>query len=1521
MSHSTDVQVTTRLQSLHTRVTAQEGKMDQISTQMTDLATSFTSLKELMEKVLQHSSENPIPPGDNPIPPPSSDSLFSLPKVKIPVFDGADPRGWITKAELYFTVHKTLDSNKLKLSQMCMEGTALNWFTTLLFKHPLSTWEQFKAKLLVRFGGTQFLNAHEALGSLYQESDIEEYIEQFESLSALIPEQSEEQSLGMFLRGLQPTIRNWVRALRPNSCDTAMELARHVATATTIAADKPIYQRKPFTSGSWKGNSYSTPFSKPNPPTTAPVRPNFSSGPPNSKPPDPHRPTSSLYRSPGLKHLSKQEWEDRRRKGLCFSCGHKFSPGHKCTDGQFRVLLLTEEDQIDENGDLYTLESDPIDDEPVDGECHVLDSRGFTPDLSSTLRTLKLAGQLHGFTAIILIDGGATYNFISKTLVSALGLDISPTKPLSISLGDGTKVIMSEICRGIPLVLGPYSCTVDALVYDLGSLDIILGVAWLGPLGDVIFNWQKQEMRFWYQGATIHLRGISSNQPSHSLNSCLENHFNSIMVSQVPPTTLSASQQHQLNVVLEQFHLLFQSPQGLPPSRAIEHTINLFENQGPICVRPYRYPHLQKDEIQKQVDEMLSTGIIRLSNSAYSSPVILVRKKDSSWRLCIDYRALNRVTTPDKYPIPVVEELLDELHGSQFFSKIDLKSGFYQVRMRESDAHKTAFRTHNGHYEFLVMPFGLTNAPSTFQALMNDVFRSLLRKGVLVFFDDILIYSTCWDSHLHLLTQVLLLLQTHQLVINKKKSSFGIQSVEYLGHIISQHGVSMDPQKITAINTWPTPRNAKGVRGFLGLTGYYRKFIRGYGKIARPLTELTKKDGFDWSPATQSAFDLLKQTMTTAPLLTLPDFSKPFEIECDASGLGLGAVLMQSRKPIAYFSKALSDKNLTKSAYEKELMALVLAIQHWRPYLLGRDFTVFTDQKSLRHLLEQRITTTDQQNWLAKLMGYKFSILYKPGRDNTAADALSRVFETNELRSLLSYPRWLEGNSLLEGSEADPRLQKIISDLTTNPSSHSGFSLLNGKLYHKGKLVIPATSKWIPQLITEFHDSPSGGHSGFYRTYRRLAAQIYWIGMTKSIKDYVRACDTCQRYKHSTLSPAGLLQPLPIPTGIWDDISLDFITGLPKSKGFEMVLVVVDRLSKYCHFIPLKHPVTARSLAEIFVKEVIRLHGVPKSILSDRDPLFLSKFWTEIFKQQGSKLKFSSAYHPETDGQTEVVNRSLETYLRCFAAEQPKTWSHWLPWAEYWHNSAYHVSTNTTPFHVVYGRPPPTVFQFIPGEIRSAAVAIDLGDRDEALSQLKYHLARAQSYMKSYADKHRRDVEFSEGDWVFLKLRPHRQQSVIRRINQKLSPRYYGPFLIIGRVGPVAYRLQLPESSKVHPVFHVSLLKRAIGNHTAEPSLPPGLEMDSSSTPHPLQRLATRTITRGDSQIEEWLIQWDNQTVSEATWEDAFTVQTSFPSFGLEDKPFLQDAGIDKDQPTTSNKPTEPIPWRVYSRRKKVGQA
>ncbi|KAL4590109.1 hypothetical protein LXL04_003029 [Taraxacum kok-saghyz] len=1154
---------------------------------------------------------------------------------------------------------------------------------------------------MVRFNGTKFRNAHEALGSLFQENSIDEYIEEFEALSALILDQSEEQAIALATKSL---------AGKPTSSRSSYSTGNKFQSVSTWKNPYPRLE-----------NTQSTTHTKPTPPP-GPLDPRIQ---PNTPP-------------QRTRHLSKADWEEWRRLGLCFSCGQKFTPQHKCTDGQLRVMLLAEGDEIGDDGDIHLLELDSPDIPHFDGECSSLELCGVTADSSSSdLKTLKVSGIIHGFSALILIDSDATHNFVSKKLARALGLEFQPVGPLSIRLGDGNRVWVTYQCCNVPLQFRAFTCSVDALVYELGPLDFILGVAWLKRFGDVLFNWQTLEVKFWQHGEAIHFKGIPSPLLNHtSLRDCLEPHLVTLSVDTHEPSLLSPPQQQQLADLLSHYTSLFQSPQGLPPIRSIEHQITLQAGQGPICVRPYRYPHAHKDEIQRQVTEMLQSGIIQESQSSFSSPVILVKKNDNTWRLCIDYRALNKVTILDKYLIPIVEELLDELHGSSFFSKIDLKSGFYQVRVRNSDVEKTAFRTHDGHYEFL-----------------------------------------------------------HELVVNQKKSHFGLDSVEYLG--LDKRGVSMDPAKIQS--------------------------------IAQPLTEHTKKDNFGWNPKAQEAFSTLKTCMTTAPVLALPDFSLPFEIECDASGKGLGAVLMQNRRPIAYYSRALSARTLAKSAYEKEIMALALSIQHWRPYLLGRSFTVFTDQKSLRHLLEQRITTSDQQNWLFKLIGYQFSIAYKPDHENRAADALSRIHEGTELLTMVSGPTWLDRKNLLEGYDADPQIQHMISNLTANPLSYPKFSLVDNRLYYKHKLVIHSSSPWVARLLNEFHCSPTGGHSGFYRTYKRISVNIYWFGMTKSVKRFVQECDTCQRYKSSTLAHAGLLHPLPMPAAIWDDISLDFIMGLPKSKGYDAILVVVDRLSKYSHFILLKHPYTAHSLADVFLKEIIHLHGIPKSVLSDRDPLFLSKFWKVIFKIQGSELKFSSAYHLETYGQTEVVNRSLETYLRCFAADQPKTWSYWLPWAEYWHNTTYHSATNTTPFETVYGRPPPTIFRYVLDEVKWPDVFLELQDRDEALRQLKDHYARAQSRMKTSPDKHRRDVQYEVGDWVFLKLRPHQQQTVNRRINQKLSPRFYGPFLILSKIGSVAYKLQLPESARIHPVFHVSLLKRAIGNATVEPQLPPDLMGEDSA--------------------------------------------------------------------------------------------
>nr|KAJ0193529.1 hypothetical protein LSAT_V11C800408980 [Lactuca sativa] len=1561
-----------QISQLQADVTLMQSKMDREQMEMGEFRTYVMNWIKKQDKVAEPStggssggssgmgSDSPFPQssgvlnsgfGGGSLPPPGGSGTpsgglpWAVKKVKLPEFYGFDPQGWIQKANLFFDINGTDPSLRIRLAQLSMTGVAQHWFSVVRQVHDSLTWEQFQEELLQRFSGLEIQNPYEQLALIQQSTSIHDYIDDFEYLMSLVPKMPEMQAMGYFVAGLHDDVRRWVRLQRPQSRLDAMYSAKDVEEilrpGTGTIPQTRFRYHSAFGSGSDFGSDMKSisgsrvdPKGFSNPKTIERWSPQRLDGPRSSLPPRSPGPSSHDHpstppRDRGVRSLTRTEWEERRKKGLCFRCGQQFGPGHKCPDGKLRVLILGD-DEVDEGSNYRYTETPPLEDSPLlpndEGHCAALEFTGTSTECSGG-KTLKFDGELLGIPVVVLVDSGATHNFLSRQLVLALGISSIPFHGINIKLGDGHVVRVTEKCVNLHILMGGCSFAVNLLVFDTGNPDIILGMEWLKTLGEVTHNWDKSWMRFSYQGMMVQLQGLIPGQPSQaslhkwlqvqsssSISPSVTRETSSGLVYSMAETGLSLVQQDELQVLFCKFDGVFQPPRGLPLSRPHDHIIALENLQAPVCVRPYRYPHVQKSEIERQVQELLNLGLIRPSKSAYSSPVILVRKKDNTWRMCVDYRALNKATIPDKFPIPVVEELLDELFGACYFSKLDLKSGYNQIRMHEDSVEKTAFRTHDGHYEYLVMPFGLMNAPATFQAVMNDVFRPLLRKKVVIFFDDILVYSATWQDHLHDLATVLRILEYNQFVVNQKKCSFGQQSIEYLGHIIDGKGVSMDPTKVDAVVEWPVPKQLKGLRGFLGLTGYYRKFVRNYGSIARPLTDLTKKDAFKWNSEAQMAFDNLKNALVTAPVLALPDFSVPFVVECDASGRGIGAVLMQRNKPIAYFSRALSDQNLSKSAYEREIMALVLAVQHWRSYLLGTKFVVYTDQKSLKFLLQQRITSPDQQNWVAKLLGYDFDIQYKPGRENRAADALSRRAEAGELHQLQSAPVWVQGAQLVKEAQEDRDIQRIMQACQDSSTRHPGFSVRNGILYYRDRLVIPRQSKFIPALLHEFHVSATGGHSGYYRTYRRLAANLYWPGMIECIKNFVRACDVCQRCKASSLAPGGLLQPLDIPKAIWEDLSLDFILGLPKSKGFDAVLVVVDRLSKYAHFILLKHPYTARTVAEVFVREVVRHHGIPKSIVSDRDPLFISKFWQEIFKAQGTQLHMSSAYHPESDGQTEVINRCLEAYLRCFAVDQPRLWTTWIPWAEFWYNSTFHGSTGISPFEVVYGRKPPTVFQYVPGEVRVQAVSQELQDRDEALRQLKVHLAQAQSTMKAQADKKRRDSHFQNGEWVYVKLKPYRQKSVSSRIHHKLAAKFFGPFQILEKIGPVAYKLQLPPTSKVHPVFHVSLLKKAV-QVPADTSLPPELEVDTEDMVIPAAVLATRSVGGPHDKVEQWLVHWQGQSLEEATWEDAITIKEQFPNTSLEVKTLIEGGSNDTDTSLIPNKMSTRGPLMVYSRR------
>lgn len=970
-----------------------------------------------------------------------------------------------------------------------------------------------------------------------------------------------------------------------------------------------------------------------------------------------------------VKRMTTAEMQLRREKGLCYTCDEKFSLSHKCPNKHYYVLQL-------DDGEPEITEPDSPEAKEETTETPTEHHLSFNALSGETAAgTIRFTGSIAGQRVQVLLDGGSSDTFIQPRLVKSLRLPVEAVSPFRVLVGNGHYLHGDSKIRELEMDIQGNPIRVTAHVLPVTGSDIVLGATWLATLGPHIADYSTDTIKFYMAGRFVTLvgeqaQGAQIAEYQHlkrivTTNSVAELYTIGWANSNHGPETLStklpAETPADLAQLLQTYAQVFETPRGLPPQRIYDHRILLPANTPPVKVRPYRYAFAKKDSIEEIVKQMLEEGIIRPSSSPFSAPVILVKKKDGTWRFCTDYRALNAVTIKDSFPIPTVDELLDELHGAVYYSKLDLRSGYHQILVHPEDCHKTAFRTHQGHYEWLVMPFGLTNAPATFQALMNFVFQPFLRKFVLVFFDNILVYSADWSSHLSHLTQVLEVLKEHSLYAKLTKCLFGQKKIEYLGHVVSQAGVEMDPSKLTAIMDWALPTNLKQLRGFLGLTGYYRRFIKNYSIIAGPLTDLLKKDAFHWSDVATEAFNALKKCVTSAPVLTLPDFTKTFYIDTDASGVGIGAVLSQDNHPIAYFSKKISDRMQKRSAYAREMLAITEVVAKFRHYLFGHYFVIRTDQKSLHHLTDQTIQTPDQEEWLPKLMGFRFTIEYKSGKANVVADALTRSFNM-----AMSSPVFHILGEIKTEVLKDKELAEVYAKCSAQPTALFPYSIRDGTLCWKGRVVVrPQATTLQQKLLMEFHASLVGGHAGINRTFSRIATYFHWPSMRKDVQDFVQNCLVCQRAKHSQLHPAGLLQPLPILQRIWEDVSMYFITGLPNSHGFQVIMVVVDRLSKYAHFAALKSGFTSLQVAEKFFETVVKLHGLPSTIVSDRDKVFTSSFWRHLFKLQGTTLLMSSAYHPQTDGQSEAVNKCLEMYLRCLVYENPKLWYRHLGWAEY----------------------------------------------------------------------------------------------------------------------------------------------------------------------------------------------------------------------------------------------------------------
>ncbi|GJV67446.1 putative reverse transcriptase domain-containing protein [Tanacetum coccineum] len=992
--------------------------------------------------------------------------------------------------------------------------------------------------------------------------------------------------------------------------------------------------------------------------------------------------------------------------------------------------------------------------------------------------------------AYILFDMGADRSFVSTAFSSQIDTTSSTLDHYyDVELADGRIIGLNIILSGCTLNFLNHLFNINLMPVELGSFDAIIGMDWLTKYQAVIVCAEK--IKYMQKGFPIFLAHVTAKE--------VEDKSEKKRLEDVP-------------IVKDLPYVFPEDFSGLPSTRQVEFQIDLVPGAAPIARAPYRLAPSKMKELSEQLKELSDKGFIRPSSSPWGAPVLFVKKKDGSFRMCIDYQELNKLTVKNRYPLPRIDDLFDQLRGSSVYSKIDLRSGYHQLRVREEDIPKIAFRTHYGHYEFQVMPFGLTNAPAVFMDLMNRVCKPYLDKFVIVFIDDILIYSKNKQEHEdreHLKTNLQSLLM--------KESCYAI---------ILQ---------IESVKDWTSPKTPTEIRQFLGLAGYYRRFIEGFSKIAKPMTKLTqKKVKFEWGDKQEAAFQLLKQKLCSAPILALPEGSEDFIVYCDASIKGLGAVLMQREKVISYASRQLKIHEKNYTTHDLELGAVVFALKIWRHYLYGTKCTVFTDPKSLQHILDQKELNMRQRRWLELLSDYDCDIRYHPGKANVVADALSRKERDPPLRVRalvmtisLDLPKQILNAQTEARKPENIKNEDVGGMLVENAKYPEAIRTekleprTDGTLCLNGRSWLPCYGELRTVIMHESHKSKYSIHPGSDKMYQDMKKLYWWPNMKADIATYVSKCLTCAKVKAEHQRPSGLLVQPKIPEWKWDNITMDFVTKLPKSsQGYDTIWVIVDRLTKSAIFTPMK----------------------------ETDPL--DKFARTYLKENalGTNLDMSTAYHPQTDGQSERTIQTLKDMMRA------------------WKGLA------------LYGRKcrSPVCWTEV-GEAQILGPEL-IQETTEKIIQIKQRMQAARDRQKSYADLKRKPMEFQVGDKVMLKVSPWK--GVVRFGKRgKLNPRYVGPFKVLEKVGEVAYKLELPEElSRVHNTFHVSNLKKC---HADEPLAVPldGLHLDDKLhfVEEPVEIVGREVKRLKRSRIPLVKVRWNSKRGPEFTWEREDQFKKKYP--------------------------------------------
>ena len=1300
-------------------------------------------------------------------------------------------------------------------------------------KELVNSYPKLKEKLREKFTPINEVTRNRSkLYDAKQSRGVDEFIQYFNTLLLRVPDMDATSQLELFIRGLKPELKKLVTLKQPKNLLEAQQVSLDLSH---LHRGLPNDQVANLNTMKPKGKN-------------------------NKK---------KKKGKENLNNTQTQQGQNNQRGGdnECFICKAKGHTAKKCPSRcpHPKCAQFANHKQADcghakrdnapprnEYDRLDTItfsgpENDPDDEKYPEPDPSVIHS---SIDRLGTNSLLTCNAVLKGTAVRVMFDTGASSSFLNTSLFTKLNLHKSSTARPTVRLANDAELQCDAVTIQDLTFKDPskFLVSVELRVLPI-NYDVILGIDFLRKY--------RSEIRM--QDKLIHLYTTKTGRlMSIRLTESKQNDDAGPLLVMLNHSYSVEPKDENLRRLLKEYKTVFSPIGPIEEKSKIPHQIKLTEENPPIPKQPtYRLDPHQLEELRKQLTEMQRNGFIIPSSSQFASPCLFVRKADKSLRLVIDYRAVNQWIVKNNFTIPLIDDLVIQLAKANIYSKIDLQSGYYQIPLATRDRHITAFRSQLGLWEYTVLPMGIRNAVECFQANMFKVFRDHINTFIVVYLDDILVYSQNYQEHLQHLQITFDLLEQHGFKAKESKCSFAMDQITFLGNIISKGTIRPDMEKVKAVYQLAPPKTRKQLQSFLGSTGYYNRFISDYSAKAAPLTSLLKQDQeYTWTPECQKSFETLKYALTDNTVLQLPQFEKQFYLFVDASGLAAGAVLTQlyekTFKPVYYASHKWNDVEARRGTYELELSALVFGLKQFRMFLQSAYFEIFTDCRALIFILRQKIVSAKLARQLSTISEFHFDIHHIVGTKNLQADMLSRMPISSEY---LSNPK-----NHLEGNEEEE--DKLITLKEIKPPikipSQTRASLQVIRTQHV------TDDKDKQDILRSYHASVTAAHPGVEVTFRNIKQHYHWYGMKGDVTRFIRTCHHCQLNKGTTQKPSGLLLPIRSPNIRWNTISIDFVMPLTKSEGYDAILVIVDKFSKFVIIVPTTTKVTSIGTAKLLMKYVIAYFGVFKHVISDRDVRFTSGVIKELTEQLHIKQLLSSAYHPQTDGQTESSNKIIINCLRYYVNRTTSDWSKYLSVVQLALNSRVHSSTKVSPFYLNFGRLPDTfeinTSRYNMNTIKHEVVRHYLRNISKAIKLASDSLIKAQAKQKHYYDTHHKHVEFSVDDQVLLSSKNLRVNN--KGISKKLLSPFIGPFQILHKRGNT-YHLDLSTTNlRIHPWFHVSLLKPYYYDPTTiniEDTRRQVELYDNEENHYEVERIMGK-------QGQKYLVAWKNYPMEENTW-------------------------------------------------------